>query len=57
MTKHKNKKYKKGNNEVTPPPHNPEGGPTEMWSAPTLYSDGDVHMGNVDDSVTDNLYQ
>ena len=42
---------------VTPPPYNPEGGSTKTWLAPALYSDGDVHMVNVDDSVTNNLYQ
>ena len=42
---------------VAPPPYNPEGGPTETWPAPAPYSDGDVHMGNIDNSVTDNLYQ
>ena len=57
MTKHKNKKYKKGNNEVTPPPHNPEEGPTETRPALALYSDGNVDMKNVNDSVTDDLYQ
>ena len=42
---------------VAPPPYNHEGGPTEMWPAPAPYADGDVHMGNVDDSVTNDLYQ
>ena len=42
---------------VTPPPYNPEGGPTEMWPALAPYSDGDVYMGNVNDLVTDDLYQ
>ena len=42
---------------VTLPPYNPEGGSTETWPVPAPYSDGDVHMGNVDDSVTDDLYQ
>ena len=42
---------------VTLPPYNPDGGPTETQPTPAPYSDGDIHMGNVDDSVTDNLYQ
>ena len=42
---------------VAPPPYNLEGGPTETQPALALYTDGDIHMGNVDDSVTDNLYQ
>ena len=42
---------------VTPPPYNPEGGPTEMWPTLAPYSDGDIHMGNINDSVTDDLYQ
>ena len=42
---------------ITQPPCDKEGGSTEMRPAPALYSDGDVLMGNVDDSVTNNLYQ
>ena len=42
---------------ITPPPYDKEGGPTETRPAPAPYSDGDVLMGNVDDSVTDDLYQ
>ena len=42
---------------VAQPPCDKEGGSTEMRPAPALYSDGDVLMGNVNDSVTDNLYQ
>ena len=42
---------------VAQPPCDKEGGSTEMRPAPALYSDGDILMGNVDDSVTDNLYQ
>ena len=42
---------------VSPPPYNPEGGSTEMWPALAPYSDSNIHMGNVNDSVTDNLYQ
>ena len=38
-------------------PCDKEGGSTEMRPAPAPYSDGDVLMGNVDDSVTDDLYQ
>ena len=34
-----------------------EGGSTETRPAPALYSDGNVLMGNIDDSVTDDLYQ
>ena len=42
---------------VAQPPCDKEGGSTEMRSAPAPYSDGDVLMGNIDDSVTDDLYQ
>ena len=42
---------------VTQPPCDKEGGSTEMRPTLALYSDGDILMGNVDDSVTDNLYQ
>ena len=41
---------------VTPPPYGKEG-PTEMRPALAPYSDGDVLMGNIDDSVTNDLYQ
>ena len=39
------------------PPYDKEGGPTEMRPVLALYSDGDILMDNVDDSVTDDLYQ
>ena len=39
------------------PPYNPEGGSTKTWPALAPYSDGNVHMGNVNDSVTNELYQ
>ena len=42
---------------IAPPPYDKEGGSTEMRPTLAPYSDGDVLMGNVDDSVTDNLYQ
>ena len=42
---------------IAPPPYDKEGGPTETRPAPALYSDGDVLMGNIDYSVTDDLYQ
>ena len=42
---------------VAQPPCDKEGGSTKMRPAPAPYSDGDVLMGNVDDSVTDDLYQ
>ena len=42
---------------VTPPPCDNEGGFTEMRPALALYSNSDILMGNVDDSVTDDLYQ
>ena len=42
---------------VAQPPCDKEGGSTEMRPALAPYSDGDVLMGNVNDSVTDNLYQ
>ena len=42
---------------VTQPPCDKEGGSTEMRPALAPYSDSDVLMGNVNDSVTDDLYQ
>ena len=42
---------------ITQPPCDREGGPTETRPTPALYSDGNVLMGNIDDSVTDDLYQ
>ena len=39
------------------PPCNPEGGSTNTQPAPAPYSNGDIHMGNINDSVTNNLYQ
>ena len=42
---------------VAPPPCDNEGGSTEMRPAPALYCDGDILMGNIDDSVTNDLYQ
>ena len=42
---------------VAQPPCDKEGGSTEMRPAPAPYSDGNVLMDNVDDSVTDDLYQ
>ena len=42
---------------VAQPPCDKEGGSTETRPAPAPYSDGDILMGNVDDSVTDDLYQ
>ena len=42
---------------VAQPPCDKEGGSTEMRPALAPYSDGNVLMGNVDDSVTDDLYQ
>ena len=42
---------------VTPPPCDKEGGSTETRPTPAPYSDSDVLMGNVNDSVTDDLYQ
>ena len=42
---------------IAPPPCDNEGGSTEMRPALALYSDGDVLIENVDDSVTNNLYQ
>ena len=40
---------------ITQPPCDKEGGSTETRPAPALYSDGDVLMDNVDDSVTNDL--
>ena len=42
---------------IAPPPYDKEGGPTETRPTLAPYSDGDVLMDNIDDSVTDNLYQ
>ena len=42
---------------VAQPPCDKEGGSTETRPTPALYSDGDILMGNVDDSITDDLYQ
>ena len=42
---------------VTQPPCDKEGGSTETRPAPAPYSDGNVLMGNINDSVTDDLYQ
>ena len=42
---------------IAPPPYDKEGGPTEMRPTPALYSDGNILTGNIDDSVTDDLYQ
>ena len=42
---------------VTQPPCDKEGGSTEMRPALAPYSDGDVLMGNINDLVTDDLYQ
>ena len=42
---------------ITPPPCDTEGGSTDMRPALTPYSDSDILMGNVDDSVTNDLYQ
>ena len=42
---------------ITPPPYDKEGGSTETRPTPALYSDGDVLMGNIDDSITNDLYQ
>ena len=42
---------------VSQPPCDKEGGSTEMRPTLALYSDGDVLMGNINDSITDNLYQ
>ena len=42
---------------IAQPPCDKEGGSTEMRPAPALYSDGNILMGNINDSVTDDLYQ
>ena len=41
---------------IAQPPCDKEGGSTETRPAPALYSDGNVLMGNVHDSVTNDLY-
>ena len=42
---------------ITPPPCDKEGDSTEMRPTPALYSDSDILMQDVNDSVTDDLYQ
>ena len=42
---------------IAPPPYDKEGGPTETRPTLAPYSDSDVLMGNINDSVTDDLYQ
>ena len=42
---------------IAPPPCAPEGGSTKIRPALAPYSDGNVFMGNVNDSVTDDIYQ
>ena len=42
---------------IAPPPCDKEGGSTETRPTLAPYSDGNILMGNVDDSVTDDLYQ
>ena len=42
---------------IAPPPCDKEGGSTETRPTPAPYSDDDVLMGNINDSVTDDLYQ
>ena len=42
---------------VAPPPCDKEGGSTETRPTLALYSDGNILMGSVDDSVTNDLYQ
>ena len=42
---------------VTQPPCDKEGGSTETRPALTPYPDGNVLMDNIDDSVTNDLYQ
>ena len=42
---------------IAPPPCDKEGGSTEIRPTLAPYSDSNVLMGNVDDSVTNNLYQ
>ena len=42
---------------VTPHPFNTEKSPTETWPTLAPYANGNVHMGNINDSMTDNLYQ
>ena len=42
---------------LAPPPWDKEGGSTETRLTLALYSDSDILMVNIDDSVTDDLYQ
>ena len=42
---------------VASPPFNTERDSTEMWPAQALYTNSNIHMGIVNDLVTDDLYQ
>ena len=42
---------------IAPPPYDKAGDPTETRPALALYSDSNILMDNVDDSVIDDLYQ
>ena len=42
---------------VAQPPCDKEGGSTEMRPTPAPYSDSNILMGNVNDPITDDLYQ
>ena len=42
---------------IAPPPYDKEGGPTETRPTLAPYSDSDVLMDNINDSVTDDLCQ
>ena len=44
-------------NPAVAPPRDTEGGSTEMRPALAPYSNGNVLMGNVNDLVTNDLYQ
>ena len=42
---------------VTPPPYNAKGGSTETWPVLAPYKASNIHMGDVDDSVTNDIYK
>ena len=45
------------NTAVAPLPYDAEGSSMETPPMPALYTDGDIHMGNIDDSVANDLYK
>ena len=45
------------NTAVAPLPYDAEGSSMETPPMPALYTDGDIHMENIDDSVANDLYK